>query len=244
MTASGTAQMNVLLDLDGTLTDPREGILNCIRHALNRLNEPCPTDGELERYIGPPLQTSFEVLFGVASPKVTKAIELYRERFSSIGIFENKVYPDIPVALRGLKELGATLFVATSKPTIFAERIIDHFGLAGDIRAVFGSELDGTRSDKTELINYVPARQSLTRDTTDAVGDREHDIRGAKANGVAAIGALWGYGSRKELVDADATVVCERPDQLCDILSSNSTLLTDADRSPPSALAGAAKRES
>lgn len=84
----------------------------------------------------------------------------------------------------------------------------------------------------------------MTRDTTDAVGDREHDIRGAKANGVAAIGALWGYGSRKELVDADATVVCERPDQLCDILSSNSTLLTDADRSPPSALAGAAKRES
>jgi phosphoglycolate phosphatase len=157
MTASGTAQMNVLLDLDGTLTDPREGILNCIRHALNRLNEPCPTDGELERYIGPPLQTSFEVLFGVASPKVTKAIELYRERFSSIGIFENKVYPGIPVALRGLKELGATLFVATSKPTIFAERIIDHFGLAGDIRAVFGSELDGTRSDKTEQINYVPA---------------------------------------------------------------------------------------
>jgi phosphoglycolate phosphatase len=167
--------MNVLLDLDGTLTDPREGILNCIRHALSRLDEPCPADGELERYIGPPLQTSF-------------------------------------------KELGATLFVATSKPTIFAERIIDHFGLAGDIRAVFGSELDGTRSDKTELIAHVVAAQSLARETTYVVGDREHDIKGAKANGVAAIGALWGYGSRKELLDAGATIICEKPDQLCDIL--------------------------
>ena len=213
--------MNVLLDLDGTLTDPREGIFNCIRHALNRLDEPCPTDGELERYIGPPLQASFGVLFGVASPKVTRAIELYRERFSSIGIFENKVYPGIPTALRELSELGATLFVATSKPTVFAERIIDHFGLAREIRAVFGSELDGTRSDKSELIAHVLAAQSLTRETTYMVGDREHDIKGATANGVPAIGALWGYGSRTELLDAGATAVCEKPDQLCDVLSCN-----------------------
>ena len=219
--------MNVLLDLDGTLTDPREGILKCIRHALNRLGEPCPVDGELDRYIGPPLQTSFGVLFGINSPKVAKAIELYRERFSSIGIFENKVYPGIPVALRGLKELGATLFVATSKPTPFAERIIDHFGLASDIRAIFGSELDGTRSDKAELIAHVLAAHSLTREITYMVGDREHDIKGARANGVVAIGALWGYGSRKELLDAGAAAVCEKPDQLCSILSSKSALLTD-----------------
>ena len=115
--------------------NPREGILNCIRHALDRLGEPCPTDREFERYIGPPLQDSFGVLFGVGSPRVAEAIALYRERFSTLGILENKVYPGIP--------------------------------------------------------------------------------------GVAAIGALWGYGSRKELLDAGAMVVCERPDQLCEVLSSN-----------------------
>jgi phosphoglycolate phosphatase len=233
--------MNVLLDLDGTLTDPREGIVNCIRHALDRLGEPYPTDGELERYIGPPLHASFEVLFGVASPKIAKAIALYRERFSSIGMLENKIYPGIPAALRGLKELGATLFVATSKPTVFAEKIVDHFGLAGDIHAVFGSELDGTRSDKAELIAHVLAAKSLERDRTCVVGDREHDIKGAKANGVAAIGALWGYGSRTELLDAGAMVVCEKPGQLCDVLSSNSALLTDAFSSLRCAY-GAAKR--
>lgn len=235
--------MNVLLDLDGTLTDPREGILKCIRHALDRLGEPCPEDGELERYIGPPLQTSFGVLFGIDSPKVAKAIELYRERFTSIGIFENRVYPGIPAALRRLKELGATLFVATSKPTPFAERIIDHFGLAGDMRAIFGSELDGTRSDKTALIAHVLAAQSLAPEATCMVGDREHDIKGAKANGVMGIGALWGYGSRKELVDAGAVAVCEKPDQLCGILSSNNALLADAYTSPLHARRSAAKRE-
>lgn len=209
--------MHVLLDLDGTLTDPREGILNCIRHALDGLGEPCPPDRDLERYIGPPLQASFRALLGVASPKVPRAVELYRERFSSIGLFENKVYPGIPEALRALRELGATLFVATSKPTVFAQRIIDHFGLAADIRSVHGSELDGTRSGKTELIAHVLAARNLKCGATYMVGDREHDIKGAKANGVAAVGALWGYGSRQELLDAGATRLCEKPDELCHI---------------------------
>jgi phosphoglycolate phosphatase len=152
------------------------------------------------------------------------------------------VYPGIPAALRGLKELGATLFVATSKPAVFAERIIDHFRLSGYIQAVFGSELDGTRSDKAELIAHVLTAQSLTADMTCMVGDREHDIKGAKANGVAAIGALWGYGSRMELLDAGATVFCEKPAHLCDVLSSNTALLTDAFSSLRCAF-GAAKRE-
>lgn len=212
--------MHVLLDLDGTLTDPREGILNCMRHALSLLDEPCPSDGELERYIGPPLQVSFAALLGADSPKIATAVALYRQRFSPVGLFENRLYPGIPEALRRLKALGGTVFVATSKPTIFAERIIDHFGLARDVDAVFGSELDGTRSDKTELIAHILARRSLARDATCMVGDREHDIRGAKGNGIRAIGALWGYGSRKELLDAGAEALCETPGELCDLLDA------------------------
>lgn len=212
--------VHVLLDLDGTLTDPREGIVNCIRHALSLLDEPCPPDRQLERWIGPPLQASFAALLGPDSPKVSRAVALYRERFSSVGMLENRLYPGVLEALRRLKALGATLYVATSKPTIFAERIVDHFGLAPEMHAVFGSELDGTRSDKTELIAHLLAKQSLPRDATCMVGDREHDIRGAKNNGVIAIGALWGYGTRKELLDAGAAALCETPDELCDILSS------------------------
>lgn len=210
--------MNVLLDLDGTLTDPREGIVRCMRHSLTSLGEPCPSDAELERYIGPPLHLSFAAILGSGSPKVAQAIEAYRDRFSVTGIFENKLYPGIPAALRSLKELGATLIVATSKPATFAERIVVHFGLAHDITAVFGSELDGTLSDKGELIAHVLERRAIAPADTYMVGDREHDIRGARANRVSAIGALWGYGSRDELVDAGAVALCEQPEHLCDLL--------------------------
>jgi len=211
----------VLLDLDGTLTDPREGILNCMRHALGLLEEPCPPDVELERFIGPPLQESFATLLGADSRRVAKAVALYRQRFSSVGMLENRLYPGIPDTLRRLTAQGATLFVATSKPTVFAEQIIDHFGLARSIQAVFGSELNGTRSDKTELIAHILAKRSLARDATYVVGDREHDIRGAKGNGITAIGALWGYGSRKELLDAGAAALCETPGELSEVLSSS-----------------------
>jgi phosphoglycolate phosphatase len=214
--------MNVLLDLDGTLTDPREGIVRCLRHAFIAMGEPCPSDAQLERYIGPPLHLSFAARFGSGSPKVARAIDFYRERFSRTGILENMVYPGIPAALKSLKELGATLIVATSKPTTYAEKIVAHFGLDDDVAAVFGSELDGTRSDKTELIAHVLARRSILPNDACMVGDREHDIRGARANRVSAIGALWGYGSRQELVDAGAVAVCEQPEQLSAILSSNS----------------------
>lgn len=211
-------KMNVLLDLDGTLTDPREGIVRCIRHALTGLGDPCPPDNELLRFIGPPLQSSFGAMFGVGSPKVARAIELYRERFATVGILENIVYPGIPAALRSLRQLGATLMVATSKPTTFAERIIDHFHLREDILVVFGSELDGTRSDKAELIAHILRTQSIAPATTCMVGDREHDIRGANANKVSAIGALWGYGSRQELLDAGAAGLCQRPEELVEVL--------------------------
>lgn len=214
-------RMNVLLDLDGTLTDPRSGIVACIKHALSGLNETCPSDAELERYIGPPLQESFAALFGSDEAKIATAIRLYRERFSITGIFENAVYPDIPSALAAVQGLGAVLFVATSKPTVFAERIIEHFGLGIYVRAIYGSELDGRRSNKTELISHILEAESMSPTAACMVGDRKHDMIGARANGIYALGALWGYGSREELVTAGALAVCERPSNLAEVLSSN-----------------------
>jgi phosphoglycolate phosphatase len=209
--------MNVLLDLDGTLTDPRQGILACIKHALRELQERCPSDDELLRYIGPPLHVSFAALFGAGSPKVARAIALYRERFAAAGLFENKLHAGIPEVLRKLKDAGATLIVATTKPTVFAERIVAHFALGNDIGAVFGSELDGTRSDKAELIRHVLETLALPAGDTSMVGDREHDMRGANANRVFAVGALWGYGSRQELLQAGAAALCERPADLLEV---------------------------
>lgn len=206
--------MNVLLDLDGTLTDPREGIVRCIRHALAQMGEPCPPEVELLRFIGPPLHVTFGAMLGIGSARVARAVELYRERFSATGIFENRLYPGIPETLRELGERGARLVVATSKPTVFAERVVEHFGLGLHIEAVFGSELDGTRSDKGELIARVLEKSALRALDACMVGDREHDMRGAKANGVRPIGALWGYGSRRELLDAGAAALCERPEDL------------------------------
>jgi phosphoglycolate phosphatase len=221
--------MNVLLDLDGTLTDPRDGILSCVRHALAALGAECPSDGELERYIGPPLQASFAALLGSDSARIAKAIELYRERFSAKGIFENRLYAGIPAALRCLREHGANLFVATSKPTIFAERIVEHFALGRDIRAVYGSELDGTRAKKAELVAHILKIQSMPRTTTCMVGDREHDMAGAKANGVLAVGALWGYGSPEELLGAGAAALCDAPRDLCRVVAE---LGSDQTRKP------------
>jgi len=203
--------MNVLFDLDGTLTDPRTGIIGCIRHALTVMERRCPPDTELVGFIGPPLQQTFAALLGGNAGDVTRALGLYRERFSRIGMFENAVYPGIAEALQALKTNGAALFVATSKPTLYARRILEHFQLSAFFDGTYGSELDGTRAGKRELIAHVLAAERLTPDATYVVGDREHDIRGALANGVRAIGALWGYGSREELLAAGASSLCKRP---------------------------------
>jgi phosphoglycolate phosphatase len=136
-------------------------------------------------------------------------------------MLENTVYPGIPLALATLRRLGALLFVATSKPQVFAERITEHFGLKGYFHAVYGSELDGTRSNKADLISHILEAESLSPSSTYMVGDRAHDMAGAKAHNVLSIGALWGYGSRDELIAAWATALCEQPAMLIEILSSN-----------------------
>ena len=214
--------VNVLFDLDGTLTDPREGIVACLKHALLRLGRTCPADSELARFIGPPLQEIFGTLLGSTDPKdIDSAVTLYRQRFSSTGMFENSVYPGIHSALTTLRGSGAALFVATSKPQIFAQRIVEHFGLMDYFSAVYGSELDGTHSNKSDLIAHVLKSESLSPHATAMVGDRAYDIVGAKAHGVFPIGVLWGYGSYDELIAAGATALCAQPALLKDIVLSN-----------------------
>ena len=201
----------IFFDLDGTLTDPGVGIFRSIRHALDCLDVECPGDEELARYIGPPLLGSFEKLVG--SEAAPRALALYRERFAERGWKENHVYPGIVEALQELVESGNTLYLATSKPLVYAERIIEHFGLARFFTRLFGSELDGTRSDKSELLRFALTRiQAAAR--ISMVGDREHDIVGARANELAAIGVSYGYGTREALQAAGADVIVDNPRQL------------------------------
>jgi phosphoglycolate phosphatase len=217
--------VNILFDLDGTLTDPREGIIACFKHALLGLGYCTPSDSDLERYIGPPLQDCFASLLGSEGQKqIDSAVALYRQRFSTEGMFENHVYPGVRAALTRLEGLGAALYVATSKPHVFAEPIVTHLGLKSHFRAVYGCELDGARSNKAELIAHVLREESLPASATVMIGDRDHDIIGAKANGVFPIGVLWGYGTREELSAAGATVFCEQPEMLSGILSSRTAL--------------------
>jgi len=205
----------VLLDLDGTLTDPFEGITASIAHALERLDAPSPPPESLGWCIGPPLAESFRVLLDTDDEaRVAHAIGAYRERFADVGLFENRLFPEIPGVLEALARRGCALFVATSKPRVYARRIVEHFGLDGHFRAVHGAELDGTRAAKAALIEHVLEVESLVPEASAMVGDRSHDVLGARANGVPAIGVLWGYGTRGELSGAGADAICEHPHDL------------------------------
>jgi phosphoglycolate phosphatase len=227
--------MNLLFDLDGTLTDPRQGILACFKYALHRLQLKTPSDSELERFIGPPLKESFAILVGSDDgARVERAVTYYRERFAAQGIFENEVYPGMADALSRLCDRGAFLFVATSKPTVFAERIVEHFALARFFGAVYGSELSGTNADKKDLLARVLDAESLSPADTVMIGDRAQDVLGARANSVFPVGVLWGYGSRQELLSAGARLLCEEPSGLADVASLANRLRVPAVNSAPS----------
>lgn len=207
----------ICFDLDGTLTDPKEGIVGSIRYALEKLGHAvCENDDDLTWCIGPPLLGSFEQLVGDKQEAV-QALAFYRERFGEIGLFENAVYPGIHDVLQSLADEGKRLFVATSKPTVYATRILQHFELIDYFETVFGSELDGTRADKTDLLAWVVAQANVEPSTTMMIGDRRHDVVGAKNNGIGTIGVLYGYGGRGELVEAGADHLCEAP---ADLLST------------------------
>ena len=211
---------NLLFDLDGTLTDPKVGITESIRYALAKMERPYPPDASLDWCIGPPLQETFATLLQTNNPQLPiEALRLFRERFGTVGLFENTPYPAIPHVLQNLQAAGLRLFIATSKPAVFAQRIVEHFDLAHYFLVVYGSELDGRLTHKNELIHHVLQQEALDPAQTLMVGDREHDILGAKANHVAAAGVTWGYGSAQELTAAGALTLLHEPTNLLDFLN-------------------------
>jgi len=198
----------VLFDLDGTLTDSSEGIFRCFRHAFARWADTggpavtLPDDAGLRFIVGPPLRQSFARFSGPEA--VERLIGFYRERYETVGAFENRVYEGVVPALDLLKAAGARLFVATSKNEADAQRILTHFGLAARFESINGARADGTRAAKREIIGDTLAAHGVSAEAATMIGDRSYDIEGARALDVRAIGALWGYGSAEELKGADA----------------------------------------
>ncbi len=210
---------HILFDLDGTLTDPFEGITNSVVHALSRYNIKVDDKKELRSFIGPPLVESFMKYFGFTEPEAKKAVEYYREHFGVKGLFENELYDGIPRLLKMLKDSGKTVIMATSKPEIYARQIAEHFDIAKYFDYMAGSELNGQRIAKTEVIEYALKALGITdRENCVMIGDRLHDINGAKKSNMRSIGVLWGYGSREELQEAGADIICETVDDLVEIL--------------------------
>ncbi len=210
----------LLFDLDGTLTDPKVGITESIRYALAKMERPYPPDASLDWCIGPPLQESFAKLLQNDDPQLgQEALRLFRERFSTVGLFENVPYPTISGVLSTLQAAGLNLFIATSKPAVYAQQIVEHFELAHYFKVVYGSELNGRFTHKNELIRHVLQQEKLDPQHTLMIGDREHDILGAKANDVAAAGVTWGYGSPEELSAAGANTLLHHPAELLHFLN-------------------------
>lgn len=207
----GGMSAHIYFDLDGTLTDPYEGITKCILYALDELGFPHPGDEYLHGCIGPPLYDTFPDMVG--KELTLKAIDLYRERFVEVGWKENEPYEGILDALETITAAGHTLFVATSKPRVHAKKIIDHFGIGQFIAKVYGCELDGTRSNKAELLQYAIAENPGAIVRT-MVGDRMHDLIGAIANDMRPIGVAYGYGSIVELETAGAIRIASTPANL------------------------------
>lgn len=201
----------VLFDLDGTLTDPKLGICSCVQYALAHFDIFEPDLDKLEPFIGPPLIDSFMEFYGFDEAKAREAVDKYRERFSTVGLFENEVYPGIKHMLKRLKKNGFHLAVASSKPQVFVERILEHFGLAKYFEVVVGSNLDGTRTDKAEIITEVFGQlfknEKVDKELIYMVGDRKFDAIGAKKQGVESVCVAYGYGDLDELMDCHADYI-------------------------------------
>ncbi len=207
----------LLFDLDGTLTDPAEGITNSVMHALRKWGIEVSDRRELYCFIGPPLVDSFMKYYGFSREDAERSVEYYREYFRDRGLFENTVYPDTAETLGALKKMGKKLVVATSKPEVFAKRILEHFELDGFFDLIVGATLDSSRVKKGDVIAYALEAFGISdRSRCLMIGDREHDILGAKDNEIASVGVLCGYGDRAELSAAGADFIVEN---LGDILS-------------------------
>jgi phosphoglycolate phosphatase len=214
-----SAAAAVIFDLDGTLTDSAPGIVRSTRQALARLNaidgveRTIPAETDLRWIVGPPLQGSFARLVG--ADRAQALLGLYRERYESVGLFENSLYEGVVDALGRLAALDYRLFVATSKPEVYARRILDHFGLTRYFAEIYGAEMDGRRAAKGDLLAYLLGRERLGAPAKAVmIGDRREDALGARAVGIPAIGALWGYGDAQELTEAGADPIIESPGKI------------------------------
>ncbi len=212
----------ILFDLDGTLTDPQEGITKCVQYALEFYGYEVPTAEELICFIGPPLEDSFVKYFGMTREQSQAAMAKYRERFGPIGLYENKRYEGIKELLRDLKKQGKKVALATSKPTKFAKTIIEHFEIAEYFDVIYGSEFDGTRFTKTEVMVDVLKEFGLSTEEELAkavmVGDRKYDVEGAKNCGIDSIGVEYGFALEGELKEAGATYIFNTVSELADFL--------------------------
>ncbi|MBR5809238.1 MAG: HAD hydrolase-like protein [Clostridia bacterium] len=209
----------ILFDLDGTLTDPKEGITNCVKYALEHFGIEENDEATLLSFIGPPLYDSFRGLYGFSHEDANLAVEKYRERFSVTGLFENRVLDGAEEILKALKEAGKTLALATSKPLVFAERIVDHYGLSKYLDFIVGADLKGGINYKDEVINEV-LRIAKPDDLSKVViiGDRKHDVLGAKKCNISSIGVKCGYAEENELEDAGADFIFKNLAEVQDFL--------------------------
>lgn len=209
----------ILFDLDGTLTNPKEGITKCVQHALRYFGIERECD-ELVSFIGPPLKEQFMKYASLSEEDGVKAVEIYRRRFAPIGIFENEIYEGILPMLEELKKQGKVLALATSKPAVFAEKIVDKYGIAPFLSHLEGSELDGRNTDKALVIKNAMEALGANRDNTVMVGDRIHDCEGAAKNQIECIGVSYGYAADGELEKGGAVKIAGSPGELLQILSA------------------------
>lgn len=205
---------NLFFDLDGTLINPKEGITKSFQFSLSKMEVEVPSADQLEWCIGPPLKASFsQLLKSTCQNLIDKAIEYYRAYFSEIGIFQNILYPGVEQMLQNFCQEECRLFIATSKPQVFAHKILQHFGMDHYFDDIYGAELDGTRSDKGDLLKYIIDVNGKDLSSV-MIGDRKYDIEAARQNGFLPLGVTYGFGSEKELIESGAHFLCHSPSEI------------------------------
>jgi len=215
MNDSTRETLTLLFDLDGTLTDPSDGITRCIQHALQCLGRPYPPKSELVQFIGPSLRWTFPRLLESNDENLIEtAVRHFRERFADVGLFENEVYPGVPELLGQLHREGHRLYVVTSKPKVYADRIVRRFGFDCFFVDVFGPELNGRFDEKQELVAFLLCELALDPERTIMIGDRARDIESARAHGIRTIGVTYGFGSEEEITAAKPDRICRNPSDI------------------------------
>ncbi|PWJ51887.1 HAD family hydrolase [Faecalicatena contorta] len=210
----------VLFDLDGTLTDSGTGITNSVNYALKKYGMEVENPSKLRHFIGPPLKEQLRVHCGISEEESNQAVAYYREYYTEKGIFENEVYEGIPELLQALKSAGKTVIMATSKPEKYAKIIADHFNISQYFDFIGGSLMDGTRTKKSEVIEYALKECKIQdRESTLMIGDRRYDIQGAKELNIHSMGVLYGYGTREELESAGADIIIKTPGEAAGYLN-------------------------